>query len=52
MVPTSYERVSTMGTATLWKMLMLAWSYHRGLSNVPAKAFIKDHFVGGLSSLS
>ena len=32
MVPTSYERVSTMGTATLWKMLMLAWSYHKGLS--------------------
>ena len=27
MIPTTYERVSTMGTATLWKMLMLAWSY-------------------------
>ena len=27
LVPTTYERVSTMGTATLWKMLMLAWSY-------------------------
>ena len=36
MVPTSYERVSTMGTATLWKMLMLAWSYHRGLA-IPQK---------------
>ena len=24
MIPTTYERVSTMGTATLWKMLMLA----------------------------
>ena len=49
MVPTSYERVSTMGTATLWKMLMLAWSYHRGLS-VPAKDS-KRPFVGGLSRL-
>ena len=49
MVPTSYERVSTMGTATLWKMLMLAWSYHRGLS-VPAKD-TKRPFVGGLSRL-
>tara|TARA_R110000824_G_scaffold4236_2_gene20164 strand:+ start:4697 stop:7429 length:2733 start_codon:yes stop_codon:yes gene_type:complete len=49
MVPTSYERVSTMGTATLWKMLMLAWSYHRGLA-VPAKDS-KRPFVGGLSRL-
>ena len=49
MVPTSYERVSTMGTATLWKMLMLAWSYHRGLA-VPAKES-KRPFVGGLSRL-
>ena len=49
MVPTSYERVSTMGTATLWKMLMLAWSYHKGLS-VPAKDS-KRPFVGGLSRL-
>ena len=49
MVPTSYERVSTMGTATLWKMLMLAWSYHRGLA-IPAKDS-KRPFVGGLSRL-
>ena len=49
MVPTSYERVSTMGTATLWKMLMLAWSYHKGLS-IPKKDS-KRPFVGGLSRL-
>ena len=49
MVPTSYERISTMGTATLWKMLMLAWSYHKGLA-VPAKD-TKRPFVGGLSRL-
>ena len=49
MVPTSYERVSTMGTATLWKMLMLAWSYHKGLA-VPKKDS-KRPFVGGLSRL-
>ncbi len=35
MIPTTYERVSTMGTATLWKMLMLAWSYKHGLA-IPA----------------
>ena len=49
MVPTTYERVSTMGTATLWKMLMLAWSYHKGLA-IPKKEQ-KRPFVGGLSRL-
>ena len=49
MIPTTYERVSTMGTATLWKMLMLAWSHKHGLA-LPAKES-KTDFVGGLSRL-
>jgi DNA polymerase elongation subunit (family B) len=49
MIPTTYERVSTMGTATLWKMLMLAWSYKHNLA-IPAKQS-KTDFVGGLSRL-
>jgi DNA polymerase elongation subunit (family B) len=49
MVPTTYERVSTMGTATLWKMLMLAWSYKFKLA-IPKKQEKAD-FVGGLSRL-
>jgi DNA polymerase elongation subunit (family B) len=49
MIPTTYERVSTMGTATLWKMLMLAWSYKHGIA-IPAKES-KTDFVGGLSRL-
>ena len=49
MVPTTYERVSTMGTATLWKTLMLAWSYKYGLA-IPSKDE-KRPFVGGLSKL-
>ena len=49
MIPTTYERVSTMGTATLWKMLMLAWSYKHNLA-IPAKE-AKTDFVGGLSRL-
>jgi DNA polymerase elongation subunit (family B) len=49
MIPTTYERVSTMGTATLWKMLMLAWSYKHGLA-IPEKQG-KTDFVGGLSRL-
>ena len=49
MIPTTYERVSTMGTATLWKMLMLAWSYKHNIA-IPAKQG-KTDFVGGLSRL-
>ena len=49
MIPTTYERVSTMGTATLWKMLMLAWSYKFKLA-IPEKQK-KTEFVGGLSRL-
>jgi DNA polymerase elongation subunit (family B) len=49
LVPTTYERASTMGTATLWKMVMLAWSYKNGLA-IPRKKE-KRNFVGGLSRL-
>jgi len=49
MIPSTYERVSTLGTATLWKMLMLAWSYKHNLA-IPAKQD-KTDFVGGLSRL-
>ena len=49
LVPTTYERVSTMGTATLWKMIMLAWSYKYNLA-IPEKQS-KTDFVGGLSRL-
>jgi len=49
MIPTTYERVSTMGTATLWKMLMLAWSHKYKLA-IPKKQE-KTEFVGGLSRL-
>ena len=49
MIPTTYERVSTMGTASIWRMLMLAWSYKHNLA-IPAKQQKRD-FVGGLSRL-
>ena len=49
LVPTTYERASTMGTATLCKMVMLAWSYKNGLA-IPRKEE-KRNFVGGLSRL-
>ena len=49
LVPTTYERIATMGTATLWKIIMLAWSYENGLA-VPRRGE-KRKFTGGLSRL-
>jgi DNA polymerase elongation subunit (family B) len=49
LVPTTYERVATMGTATLWKIIMLAWSYENNLA-IPSKDE-KRPFTGGLSRL-
>jgi DNA polymerase elongation subunit (family B) len=49
LVPTTYERLSTMGTATLWKMIMCAWSYKHNLA-IPRK-LPKRKFTGGLSRL-
>ncbi len=49
LVPTTYERVSTMGTATLWEIQMRAWSYKHKLA-IPKKNE-KTEFVGGLSRL-
>jgi DNA polymerase elongation subunit (family B) len=49
LVPTTYQRIATMGTATLWEIQMRAWSYKHGLA-IPAKQQKQD-FVGGLSRL-
>ena len=48
-LPTSFMRSSTMGTAATWKLLMLGWSYKNGLAiphTMPTKGF-----TGGLSRL-
>lgn len=49
LIPTTYERVATMGTATLWKLIMLAWSYENNLA-IPKKDE-KRKITGGLSRL-
>jgi DNA polymerase elongation subunit (family B) len=49
LLPTSYMRSSTMGTAGQWKLIMAAWSYEKGLG-VPALTKKRD-FTGGLSRL-
>ena len=34
-LPTSFMRSATMGTAATWKLLMLGWSFHKGLGGSP-----------------
>lgn len=48
-IPTTFTRACTMGTAGIWKLIMLAWSFENKLA-VPS--FVaKRRFVGGLSRL-
>lgn len=48
-LPATYHRVSTMGTAGLWRMLMMSWSYENKLA-VPLFDKKRD-YTGGLSRL-
>lgn len=48
-IPTTYMRSSTMGTAGIWQLIMMAWSYENDLA-VPLGQ-PKKSFVGGLSRL-
>jgi DNA polymerase elongation subunit (family B) len=48
-LPTSYMRSATMGTAATWKLLMLGWSYHKNIG-IPETEPLRP-FVGGLSRL-
>ena len=49
MLPVPFEKVCTMGTAAIWKYIMLAWSYENSLG-IP-EIISKRPFVGGLSRL-
>jgi len=49
LIPTSYMRSSTMGTAGQWKLIMAAWSYENNLA-IPELQKKRD-FTGGLSRL-
>lgn len=48
-MPTTFHRVTTMGTATQWKLIMLAWAYQNNLA-VPSLSKNKK-YTGGLSRL-
>jgi DNA polymerase elongation subunit (family B) len=49
MLPTTYMRSTTMGTASQWKLIMSAWSYENDLA-IPETETKRD-FTGGLSRL-
>ena len=49
MLPVPFEKVCTMGTAAIWKYIMMAWSYENNLA-IP-EIIAKRPFVGGLSRL-
>ncbi len=49
MLPTTFSRVCTMGTAGIWKLIMLAWCYENDLA-VPSST-PNRRFTGGLSRL-
>lgn len=49
LLPTTFVRCCTMGTAAQWKLLMLAWSYENNLAIPPFGT--AGRFTGGLSRL-
>lgn len=49
MLPTTFQKACTMGTAGIWKLIMLAWAYENDLA-VPDFGKSKK-FTGGLSRL-
>ena len=49
LLPVSFEKACTMGTAAIWKYIMLSWSFEHGLG-IP-ELIEKTKFTGGLSRL-
>lgn len=48
-LPTTFQRACTMGTAGIWKLITLAWCYENNLA-VPSFG-VSKRFTGGLSRL-
>lgn len=49
MIPTNFQRACTMGTAAIWKLIVVGWCLENGLA-IPAFGQNK-RFTGGLSRL-
>jgi DNA polymerase elongation subunit (family B) len=48
-VPTTYQRICTMGTAGIWNLLMTAWSYENDLAIPVSDVKLPKKFAGGLA---
>lgn len=48
LIPTTYERITTMGSAAVWKLIMTSWSYENKLA-IPIPDTDKSKFSGGLA---
>lgn len=48
-IPTTFPRVATMGTATQWRLILLTWSYEHNLA-IPSLGKNRK-YTGGLSRL-
>jgi DNA polymerase elongation subunit (family B) len=46
-VPTTYQKICTMGTAAIWNLLMIAWSYENNIA-IP-ESDVVENFPGGLA---
>lgn len=49
-LPTTFMKAATMGTAGTWKLIMMSWSYENGLALPSLEA--KRDFTGGLARLT
>lgn len=47
LIPTTFHRVTTMGTASIWNLILTAWSYNNNIA-IPISDD-KESFPGGLS---
>lgn len=47
LIPTTFSRVNTMGTAAIWNLLLTAWSYENDLA-IP-ESDVRERFSGGLA---
>ncbi len=48
-IPTTYQRICTMGTASVWNLLMTAWSYENDLAIPESDVKLPKKFAGGLA---
>jgi len=48
-IPTTYQRICTMGTAAVWNLILTAWSYENDLAIPESDVKLPKKFSGGLA---